>query len=241
MHSVPNFPPKPGNSYSYPNSGLRNGQSFLCVSLRSGQLGKVANLLHHNCPHFYATQMSPAQRARYPLMSKVIDGNCDTGNSSFTIQTLYVGPSRTEFKAFAKTSKFGKDLYSDLVAPRLETDLYAETWRNGAGGPLPSYCSSPRHVLNVQLFKVRTASRSRPYEFPSTTDHSKWAVSGDNRNPWVCIGDINRMRSQFGRGGGTVCCRNDKLWKLYWDMVADYEPCAGSVQSWLFHRRLTGW
>ena len=33
IHSVPSFPPEPDDGYSYPSSGLRYAQSFLCLSL----------------------------------------------------------------------------------------------------------------------------------------------------------------------------------------------------------------
>jgi hypothetical protein len=45
--------------------------------------------------------------------------------------------------------------------------------------------------------------------FKETQDHSKWAIadasSGSPPRPFVCIGGINRMTSQFTRGGSTFC------------------------------------
>jgi deoxyribonuclease-2 len=52
VHSVPYFPPIPGNvtisdtdyhgeGYSYPSTGLTYGQSFLCISLNASQLDLV--------------------------------------------------------------------------------------------------------------------------------------------------------------------------------------------------------
>lgn len=45
-----------------------------------------------------------------------------------------------QFTSFAKSKGFNKDLYEDLVAPSLQTDLFVETWPNG-GGRLPSNCT----------------------------------------------------------------------------------------------------
>lgn len=45
-----------------------------------------------------------------------------------------------QFTSFAKSKEFNKDLYEDLVAPSLQTNLSVETWPNG-GGRLPSNCT----------------------------------------------------------------------------------------------------
>uniref|UniRef100_A0A914RU99 Deoxyribonuclease II n=1 Tax=Parascaris equorum TaxID=6256 RepID=A0A914RU99_PAREQ len=39
IHSVPNFPSI--RHYAYPPSGYRNGQSFLCITLKSGSLSAL--------------------------------------------------------------------------------------------------------------------------------------------------------------------------------------------------------
>ena len=49
---------------------------------------------------------------------------------------------------FAKWTKFGKDLYADLVAPSLGVPLLVESWPNGPG-KMPSRCSGPFIVENV--------------------------------------------------------------------------------------------
>ncbi|VVC89541.1 unnamed protein product [Leptidea sinapis] len=47
VHSVPRFPPVPDihglntSSYSYPSSGMRYGQSFLCVSVQTSTLNQI--------------------------------------------------------------------------------------------------------------------------------------------------------------------------------------------------------
>lgn len=43
IHSVPNFPST--RQYTYPASGHRNGQSFLCITLRSGSLSALGQLV----------------------------------------------------------------------------------------------------------------------------------------------------------------------------------------------------
>lgn len=43
VHSVPHFPPVE-NEYSYPKTGLRNGQSMLCISILKDQLDILGKL-----------------------------------------------------------------------------------------------------------------------------------------------------------------------------------------------------
>lgn len=42
---------------------------------------------------------------------------------------------------------------------------------------------------------------------------------------WVCVGDINRQRSQSKRGGGSLCFTNVRAWKSFHDMVVSVEGC----------------
>ncbi|KAF0290883.1 Deoxyribonuclease-2 [Amphibalanus amphitrite] len=114
---------------------------------------------------------------------------------------------------FAKSSNYRHDLYSGLVAPALETDLYAETWRR-APFSLPSYRYPDSYEVE-NVCSVRVIQGRSELDFEYTKDHSKWAVSKDGKEPWVCIGDLNRMETQKRRGGGTACLKNHNLWKNF--------------------------
>jgi hypothetical protein len=72
--------------------------------------------------------------------------------------------------------------YLDMYA----TDWYVETWRRGH--PI----NTPSHVKDVYKLSVNGV------EYKESQDHSKWATSGQ----YYLIGDLNRMTSQFKRGGG---------------------------------------
>lgn len=96
-----------------------------------------------------------------------------------------------EFTSFAKTRKFEKELYSDLVVPYFHGgDYYAETWRHG-GGNLPSNCSRTLKVFNIKSIEIR----DKRMGFDSTKDHSKWLVGRDH--DVICVGDINRQVSSL--------------------------------------------
>ena len=58
-----------------------------------------------------------------------------------------------------------------------------------------------------------------------TMDHAKWGISAESTSPWVCIGDINRMQSQFMRGGQTTCFQNEHLWTGFHQAMNLVDSC----------------
>lgn len=60
-----------------------------------------------------------------------------------------------------------------------------------------------------------------------TEDHSKWAISTNATNDGglFCASDINRMHSQFSRGGGSLCIVSKGLWTAFKQVVEDLETC----------------
>ena len=119
-----------------------------------------------------------------------------------------------------------------LIFFLLFIDLLVETWPNGPG-KLNSSCLNTYHVLNIDSINFK--STSKPITFATRKDHSKWAISSSvkKNNPWelkdkmkyVCIGDINRMATQYKRGGGTVCFSDKNVWKAFYDLVSSFEAC----------------
>ncbi|VDM48869.1 unnamed protein product [Toxocara canis] len=189
IHSVPNFPAI--RQYLYPSSGLRNGQSFLCISMKTDSLTSLATQMLYIQPSIYLSQLPNEFASRYPDLQKVIGKKSlnKTAKVFYSVAQL-VSQSGVQFTSFAKHKKFEKDIYSELLAPKLRTSLLTETWLNGPGD-LPSSCSSTYKVNNIVSVLIDGK------QFKSSKDHSKWAVSADKRNPMLCIGDINRQVSNY--------------------------------------------
>lgn len=98
----------------------------------------------------------------------------------------------TSFLSFAKSGKFQKELYDDLVAPHYSAgDYFVETWRHGAGN-IESDCMKPSKVYNVEEITFKSMNIT----FKTLNDHSKWMVS--NEHDLICVGDINRQVDSFG-------------------------------------------
>jgi deoxyribonuclease-2 len=101
--------------------------------------------------------------------------------------------------------------------------MYWETWRrepfegkvcNANGG------THAHNSMNVQSIKV--------HGFPAfdyTRDHSKWGVSADSSQPWVCVGDMNRMPSQLQRGGTAICFKSSPLWVGFRKAIDAADSC----------------
>lgn len=167
-------------------------------------------------------------------------------------QLVIKSAGNKDFQTFAKSPQYELELYAQLVAPALHTNLSVQSWRNGSGGKLNSSCSTQFDVFNVQLLglgnssdkendqlEINTKSNYRkrrrplkqsggPIQWKSTEDHSKWASSDDEKKPFSCLSDINRMHSQLGRGGGAICVQDKAIWKTLNTSVKEVEPCPRS-------------
>ncbi|RUS69881.1 hypothetical protein EGW08_022358 [Elysia chlorotica] len=241
VHSVPKFPPEKSDGYSWPHSALDYGQTFLCVSLPYKQLETVARQLQFNQPDIFDHQVPTDFLESFPVLRDVIAETPPEGPPWASIQPL-TSINNQAFLSFAKANNFHADLYDALVAPTLKQNLLVETWLRSAGTPLPSNCSSKYKVLKINNIKL-----SEDVEFKETKDHAKWAVTtatdqhqtgfitgknqyvlkmGDSSaSPYACVGDINRMDSQFHRGGGTVCIQHAAAWKAFTGVVNGYQDC----------------
>ncbi|XP_044253894.1 plancitoxin-1 [Tribolium madens] len=220
IHSVPHFPTLTPR-YQFSKSGTLKGQSFLCISMDLENLNKVGIQLQYNQPQFYASFVAPSVRDKITEIVKAASGNTITKPPWYSKIVLNTREN-VQFTSFAKSKKFGKDLYEDWVAPVLQSSLLVETWLNGAGR-LPSNCTKMFKVYNIEKVSLNAANAS----FSDTQDHSKWAVTNDSA--WICIGDINRMNHQKFRGGGTVCLNNKPLAENYRKSIASIEKCTHNL------------
>ncbi|KAJ6644487.1 Deoxyribonuclease-2-alpha [Pseudolycoriella hygida] len=216
IHSVPLYPNYIGK-YSYPESGRTYGQSFLCISVNSSQVDVIGKQLIYNEPDIYLNITSDFS-SLYPFLHSAVTGK-RIEKPPFWNDVVIKSSGGTEFRSFAKNRRFRKELYEDWVAQVLNTNLYVETWRHGTG-IIPSDCPFPKKsVWNISAIKMEQLN----FDFNSTKDHSKWAVSAEPS--WICVGDINRAEHQKIRGGGTVC-QQSIVSEAYAALIKSTEPCA---------------
>jgi len=244
VHSIPHYPPKADQSeYCIQPSQCVYGQSMLCMSFNFEQLEVIGEQLLYNYPQVYDFHIPSKLKSKnsnvLQNLLKVLSGEHIKQEPWFNMKYLTtIGGEK--MLSFAKFTQFQDDLYSGIVAPKLESNLYTETWNNGAG-TLKSNCSMDLkyHVMNIEQIKFDKFN----VKFSVHRDHSKWAVTslrsnlldlaihdlGSNDDEEVkiaCVGDINRQEEQFKRGGGTVCfLNNTKVWQQYFRLVGDIEAC----------------
>ncbi|CAL1536555.1 unnamed protein product [Lymnaea stagnalis] len=235
VHSTPKFPPQKASGYHWNIGASINGQAFLCVTFPYKELGNIAGQLWYNQVHIYDKKVTADYLEDFPILNRLINKTSPPGKPWFNVTNLASQKGQV-FRSFAKSGKFGADLYDSLVAPDLKQDLFVETWLRAKGDELNSSCTAP-----YKVYRVKNITLPGGVEFSEDKDHSKWAVTSGNAfrltyrsekvlteqtsNDWTCIGDINRMASQFKRGGGTMCLQNPNVWSAFRKSVAVYEKC----------------
>ncbi|KAM9782965.1 deoxyribonuclease-2-alpha [Neosynchiropus ocellatus] len=234
VHSTPQFPPvRQAGAFSYPHTGLKNGQNFLCITFPLQSFQTIGEQLKINQAAVYDCDVPASLAALVPSLAVLCKKNRAsslTGGEEKRVSNRSVtltSQGGTEFTSFAKGATFKNDLYHAWVAPTLQSDLLVQFWSLSTG-VLPSDCTQGWKVLDISLL-----SPGNKLSFSSTHDHSKWAVStvaaGGPGGGWVCVGDINRNKAEEQRGGGTVCQRHPAAWKAYRAAVLQCQMCGGAT------------
>lgn len=237
VHSTPHFPPpQQAGHYSYPDTGLINGQNFLCVTYPLERFHTIGEQLHINQPHVFDCQIPEALATLVPALSALCHKlrpspftalpplTESVSNRSVALSSI----RGTQFISFAKGAAFNNDLYHSWVAPTLGTPLLVQFWVRSTG-VLPSDCSGTWSVLNIQQL-----SPGQVPSFSTSLDHSKWAASPEGARAgggWACVGDINRNEAEERRGGGTVCVQDPRVWKAYRSAALQCQDCGGRTTT----------
>ncbi|XP_073341952.1 deoxyribonuclease-2-alpha [Pagrus major] len=235
VHSTPHFPPvRQAGQYSYPGSGVNNGQNFICVTYPLDRFQAIGEQLQINQPNVYDCDVPESLASLVPALAAVCEKKQLSGhifpqmkpvsNRSVTLTSK----GGTDFISFAKGASFDNDLYHSWVAPTLQSDLLVQFWIRSTG-ILPSDCSLGWKVLDIKVINP-----GQTFTFKASQDHSKWAVSTQASSSgagggWVCVGDINRNEAEEKRGGGTVCLHDPVVWKAYRTAALQCEACGGGT------------
>ena len=221
VHSVPKYPNRVEDGYGYPHSGAYYGQMFFCVNFNSSAFDTIGNQLRFNGPHIHDANLPDSMAEKFPNMKSLIHEDFIL-DEPFNKSAKLVSSAGKDLIHFAKNKNFGADLYAAFVAPSLKTNLLAETWQHGSSPTGPS-CKTQYTVENIIRLDVK--SNADDYAFDNYADHSKYVLEKSGDIPYVCIGDINRMETQFKRGGGTLCTKDKQIWTVFKSVVKEIYSC----------------
>ncbi|XP_057290535.1 plancitoxin-1-like [Hydractinia symbiolongicarpus] len=221
INSVPKYPPAASEGYDYPHSGCMYGQMFMCVTFNSSAFNDIGLQLRFNDPHVHDANLPMDWEVNYPNIKLLLNGdivNKPPLSNHLAIKSL----AGVDYQHFAKADNFHKDLYHELVAPGLQTNILTETWQHGHNiGPS---CDGGYTVNDIISLNISSPD-VQDFSFLNLDDHSKFVVGESSEEPYVCVGDINRQPSQFKRGGGTLCLKNTKLWEEFSKFTINATHC----------------
>jgi deoxyribonuclease II len=214
LHSTPRFPAN--HESTLPDDEAIYGQTFICISLPDYQTANLIaqQMLSQQNPQILTeSSYIPHGVEKDEALSQLFHGN-EIKETQQPSTLRFKSRGGQEFLIIAKSRKWGKDFWLDLVSPTLDCDLVVESWRRGRVTPMQDGYSNDyeEDLINI-VFK---ATPKLNYEWHYTKDHAKWAVALKNTHssvPWVCVADLNRMVSQEKRGGASLCFQNARLWQ----------------------------
>lgn len=225
-HSMPKFPTLVGvDSYNWLTS-TTYGQSFLCVSVDAETIEIVATNIAFIDPHIYGSIVPAGLTSTYPLLTALVAGSRSAGTTTATI----LSTDSTPFEFFGKSGSWGKDIWEDLVQATLGVDMFVETWRRSP--QMLTYCRPdyPFDSINVATLQFIDATGA-PFLYKYTQDHTKMAiaVNATAQQNYLCIGDMNRMTSQWIRGGSATCFRHSAIFDSVSAMILTVDGCASAL------------
>lgn len=201
LHSWPKFVDPGATSDPTP----KYGQTYLCISLDITTASTIAaQMANHQEPQVYFSNAAnlPETDPLY-VLTQPLNPSPPAAADAIDVKSIGGMP----FKVIAKNKEWDKDFWNELVGPTLQDDMDDETWIRG---PIPPIADSDGIHKTFDVKYIDLGSMGVHWAWPETHDHAKWGIT--LREPWVCVGDINRMISQRKRGGGTIAFQNTTLW-----------------------------
>ena len=189
-HSVPNFPDITFDGKKINlirDSELIYGQSFHTTSL-----------LYNDSIFEQIVNHISIMEANIYMDTRIVTTHPSKQHPECKIHTLVlVDNSFEKVTHLAKPPTWNFDIYEDFIAIEYAHTWVVETWIRGHRIP------SNENVL-IRVYDNDKINYRDEIIYKESQDHSKWAVALNT--PYYFVGDLNRMTSQFKRGGGGILC-----------------------------------
>ena len=206
IHSLPRFPYFASDKFhdDFPPNFGKYAQSFICVSMDLGNLSKVAYELKNIRPkiHEYNTSVLPGSeitknierlvgRKRPKKYAKVVELNSLEGQ---------------KFELFIKPNNHKFIPWDNEIPDFYKENFEVSTWTRPS--VLEDDCGENK-TINITELKIESMI------YTQNQDHSKWGVSENI----LCIGDLNRTKSQLKRSGSVLCTISPKKARVFRQLV----------------------
>uniref|UniRef100_A0A668USL1 Deoxyribonuclease-2-alpha n=1 Tax=Oreochromis aureus TaxID=47969 RepID=A0A668USL1_OREAU len=216
LHSTPKFPYARDENSFWPSTGVKNAQTFICVTFPYDEFRKIGKHLQyirafpfdHRIPGDFHTELQD-------VVNKV-DVPPDDNFQQLT------SSKRSNFYSIAKNHS--EDLYVN-IAQKVSSDLLVQTWGCQMRRDT-SFCKENKFKVE----NINTTATSLG-QWNNTKDHSKWCVAKDPENNWMCVADVNRAPSQYARRGGALCINDKKIKDIFQNFANKIEDCQNRMKS----------
>jgi deoxyribonuclease-2 len=218
-HSIPLFPVGPqGAPSGYKGLGQNAwmyGQDAMCLTMKTADINMIAGGLFIEELNVYDMHIVDGAAPNVGNITLLANGY--STDAAACVSAVYPLGSYESVRVFSKSSAWNNELYSACVAPTMQKNIWVETWIHG--GELAPSCGTFTDTYNVKYVKFKSGSSG----WETYDDHSKWVVADDA--DFFCMGDINRVQTQFQRGGGTMCVWDTKIAAALRGAVASGAGC----------------
>eukprot|EP00397_Hematodinium_sp_SG-2012_P022652 GEMP01023485.1.p1 GENE.GEMP01023485.1~~GEMP01023485.1.p1 ORF type:complete len:375 (+),score=78.38 GEMP01023485.1:335-1459(+) len=252
-HSVPGFPNKGMRYNGFPRRGTKFTQHLMRANLNSTGVHLFMTLaLLHLWPSIQDKGMNDDANktlARlYPMLTKLIAGGrrqrfpwlkygdiMQTHLELGAVETVesvnrasLSKSGRTMMTVVAKPCGNATSIFEYVASDVVNATILATTWIRGHK---VHSSASVYNVLRVRGNNIIRSASTKPAlrTWKYTLDHSKYFVALDASNGHAGVGDLNRMESQWTRGGSYFILDNRDLARSFRARIDQYENEAGDV------------
>lgn len=219
-HSIPKYPEideEIGEINYISNTRSSYGQHVVCVSLNSGieDLHLLWDQIQTAKPYVYHNTLIPSSRVNSLSTLYKLGKNLKLRNERRLGEFTFVTKSKSQMVP----------VFEGFLSPYWKQKLgnpgfFVETW----GRPLlPSVCKEGS-VVNIRKISYGGEIQKE------TQDHSKWAISTEEKLNLVCIGDLNHQNSQYKRGGSFLCLQNREVYRGFFQMITERDCTAEELE-----------
>lgn len=157
---------------------------------RSSQTKNGQTILCVTVPAKMKNKINQIFQLTRPYIYDTVNFNVAESNESNAMYMNFATSGNNKLILFAKPIQCNEDIYSKFIAPMFQQKLFVQTWREKL--------DDDKWVEDIKYVRFYNGPA-----FETNIDHSKWAVA--DKDPWTCIGDLNRDEPQFRRGGLSLC------------------------------------